>query len=1112
MLNGQLRRLARLPLLISLAVAVVGTPHCTAAQTQAWRIGVGGDLPTGFLGALSIYGLPHETILDQEMLSAKGLERFQIVFLARPSYGTAEVSAAVEEYVRNGGCAVCEYPVMPTDAMIAGRRIGPQKGPDMVYVPGDPVTAGLTDAVLPTGRAGNTNLVSIIPSDPKVRVLARYTDKGAKPELQKKFVDGAKGSPAILMTKYGKGTLVWSGERLSISAAFDDNRNIAPFIANLVRELSGGEVVPRFTTLTDAMGELLTEPRHHECSLARFTPDGKSEAPAGADVLDDDADAVDQYNLYGKVASGAQATVYLAYHNADWYRAVRFDAGAVSIVRVDDGKPTVLRSVPRPPARGWMNVMVRRHWGRVSVSADGAPLVSASDGSALRGVVAAQGLLDPGYQPVAPADFTDGFTRTAEETDPWQRVSGTWQMVQTEGEPSEAANPFRYQGIAADPKTPAIVTTGSWAWDDYSVEAAVFADSAACGIIAHYQNPDRFSLLRLTTPVSGKGSLALVERSPGGERELVSAPVGCERRRWYRLGLRITSGVIEGVVDGEVVVKIGERRASSGAVGMYVADGKAQFDDVAVTAWHGLVRPASGWGPWEWAAEGGTWSYDPGQGAGGSLVARASGEAKALTVEDGFADGRFEAEVRADAGGEVGLVGRACGKDDAVIASLSRDAAGKLSACLSRQSGTERRVLAIAPVAADPAAAHRLSVTGVGRTFAVGVDGQALLQAETDAAEYGRIGLYVRGGGTFRDWSFVPVVAGEDVNDTPTPDYAGIIDRNSWAGRAGAWQADPTALDAFWHTGFFPHDVQFRLGVYRDTAPVTRASAALSPDRKADLGYVLTASCNWGKGVVDMLLTRDGVKVATGTALLPAGASNLCLSFRRDGALIGAGIDDRRVIVFHDEQPVRAPYLGFRVQGGALVRPDETRVSSTDLRNHTFDAAPTEWFIHSGAWELTSRWPCTPGWAWFSGVSKKDALIRTKSEFIGDQEVQFYAGAKALPSGEAMRDIVVGLCGSEDPTKGYRFVVESASGGTFLMKDGQTVARAEGFILSQAAIHFDWSSFAVRKEGNRLTLKWWGRTILQYDDPAPLEGGYVWLGTYNNGISIPRVTIYGRQR
>jgi hypothetical protein len=110
-----------------------------------------------------------------------------------------------------------------------------------------------------------------------------------------------------------------------------------------------------------------------------------------------------------------------------------------------------------------------------------------------------------------------------------------------------------------------------------------------------------------------------------------------------------------------------------------------------------------------------------------------------------------------------------------------------------------------------------------------------------------------------------------------------------------------------------------------------------------------------------------------------------------------------------------------------------------------------------------------------------------------------------------MKDIIVGLCGSEDPSKGYRFTIETRSGGTFLAKDGKVVAKAEGFILSQAAVHFDWTSFAAKKEGGKPSLKRRGRTPLEYDAPEPLNAGYVWLGTHNNGISIPRVTTYGRQ-
>ncbi len=116
----------------------------------------------GIIGDLSIYGLPHEAVLDREMTSAAGLSKFQIVILSRPSYGVPEVNAAVEEYVRNGGCAVYEYPCVPSEAMIAGRRLQPRPGPGMAFEPGSPTAAGPTDAVLPTDRAGG-DVASIIP-------------------------------------------------------------------------------------------------------------------------------------------------------------------------------------------------------------------------------------------------------------------------------------------------------------------------------------------------------------------------------------------------------------------------------------------------------------------------------------------------------------------------------------------------------------------------------------------------------------------------------------------------------------------------------------------------------------------------------------------------------------------------------------------------------------------------------------------------------------------------------------------------------------------------------------------------------------------------------------
>jgi hypothetical protein len=492
------------------------------------------------------------------------------------------------------------------------------------------------------------------------------------------------------------------------------------------------------------------------------------------------------------------------------------------------------------------------------------------------------------------------------------------------------------------------------------------------------------------------------------------------------------------------------------------------------------------------------------------LTASSPHGARALAPCKDYGDGRFEADLKLTGGSDTGLFLRYQDTKDFVLASLARDRSGKVLALLRQKLNGRDRTLGSAPVPGGGNGWHRLAVEGIGHTFGLRVDGKPCLQARCAAAERGAVGLEVQGSGAFRDWSFMPVGSGEDVNDTPTPSFAGIIDRNSWAGRAGAWEPDPSALDTFWHTGYFPRDVEFRLGVYRSSAPATTAKVALSPKGALDAAYLLTARHDWSQPSVNLELTRKGRKVASGVASLPSGAGKYCLSVRREGGLYSARVNDRDGLVFQDATPLAADSLGLQVLGG-LVHPNDTRVASPDLRNHIFDAAPTDWFITSGTWETTSRWPCTPGWAWFSGVSAKEALIHTKARFEGDQEVQFYAGAKELPEGEAMRDTIVGLCGSDDPARGYRFTIQAKSGGTYLAKDGNVVARAEGFSLSQAAIHFDWTGFAARKEGNELSLRWWGRMILEYKDPTPLDGGHVWLGTFDNGIAIPRATIYGRQ-
>ena len=1092
------------PVILSLMLAVLVSPLAHAQQqTHPWRIGVGGAWATGYMGILALYGIPHERILDSEITTAQGLSAFNIVLL---SYTSESMGPAVEEYVKNGGIALIELPNVPSETILPGKRIPAQKGPNIRYEPGSPVTAGLTGMTLPSNQH---ICASVIPSDPQAVVLARFTDEGANPNVLGKFVDGAKGSPAIVMVPYGKGKLIWAGFTMSTWAALYGRQFVEPFVIGLIKEVSEGQVAPRFTTQMETVDSLISEPRPANPSLVRFRPKTPSSKPPQDGVLEDNPESVDEYDLYGKLAPGKDGTVYLSYYNAKWFRGVQFTKDTVSIISASDGPPTTIRSVKLPPATAARDILIKRRWGYVTVYADGVPLLSAADGAPLLGVVAADGLTDAGCQPIDRIFLADDFMRAASDANPWQTVTGTWQMVQTEGQPTMGANPFRYQGIS---DTAGITTTGQWFWDDYEVEMSVFSDAEGMGVVTHYLSPDSYLLARLSSPADGKGKLTLLAMTKAGLKELASAPVACERLRWYKLGVRATDGIIEGVLDGHPVVSAPDVALGNGSVGMYVEKGRAQFDDVKVQTRRGAPHPAAGVGPWDWQRDGGTWQAAS---DGSALTASSCDGNRALSTYAGYDDYGYSADLKVSKSSEVGLFARYQGRKEFVLASLARDRAGKLFALLRQVRGSREQTLGTIAVAGSPDDFHRLSLVAVGHSFTLSVDGKAGLSGYAAAADSGAIGLQVRGSGAFRNWSVLPQDSGSQVSDSPTPPYAGIIDKNTWAGRAGVWRADPAALDTFWHTGYFPGGVDFRVGVYKNSQPVTTARVAISEGHTQGLGYLLTAKHSWAEQAVHLELTKDNKSVASGTVnLADAKADKYCLTLRREGSLFVAGVNDIDGLSFYDAKPSPARYLGLNMAGVGLIHPNDIRVASPDLCTYTFDAAPTDWFIHSGTWQIASRWSCTPGWTWFSAWDTGEALIRTKAKYSGDTNLQFYVGAKMMtvPGGytEALRDIVCGMCGSEDPKKGYRFVIQSSStGGTYLMKDNVIVARADGYALSQVAIHNDWTHFTAQKQGNTLSLYWWGRKVMEYVDPAPLTGGYVWLGTISNGLVFPRVSIFG---
>jgi hypothetical protein len=40
-------------------------------------------------------------------------------------------------------------------------------------------------------------------------------------------------------------------------------------------------------------------------------------------------------------------------------------------------------------------------------------------------------------------------------------------------------------------------------------------------------------------------------------------------------------------------------------------------------------------------------------------------------------------------------------------------------------------------------------------------------------------------------------------------------------------------------------------------------------------------------------------------------------------------------------------------------------------------------------------------------------------------------------------------------------------------------------------------------------VRLWDREVMSYTDPDPLDSGRVSVGTEQNGITVPRITVYG---
>jgi hypothetical protein len=234
---------------------------------------------------------------------------------------------------------------------------------------------------------------------------------------------------------------------------------------------------------------------------------------------------------------------------------------------------------------------------------------------------------------------------------------------------------------------------------------------------------------------------------------------------------------------------------------------------------------------------------------------------------------------------------------------------------------------------------------------------------------------------------------------------------------------------------------------------------------------------------------------------------------RRWGALV-LRVDGSAVLAYTDAAPLASSRVSVRLEGATLCY-DDLVLETPNVRTDTFAAAPADWLIQSGTWEVTSRWTCSPGWTWLSGVAPEYAMAQSKWQVEGDVTVDAYMGAKmvTLPTGaqEALRDLRLGICGRPGfLNSGYFFLIGAKGGAwTALQRNGLVVAETTDFHLPQSSLHNDWRRLGIVRRGATVSLLCEGQPVLSYTDPDPLPGGAVSFGTYHNGVMIPRVTVYG---
>jgi len=846
------------------------------------------------------------------------------------------------------------------------------------------------------------------------------------------------------------------------------------------------------------------------------------EGVAGADTTFLEAETEGGFVLAGQLAveeDGAGGELRLFFHGREEQHGyvAHLTTQQVWLARIVGGQEQPLGPrfpSPLEPGRTYDLTLQRGPW-RMRLLLDGAVVAEAVDETWAGGKIgwaAASGfrLADWNLQPTEEVYFTDDFMRAEAEAGEWTVWRGQGAVQGPEDQridPQRSANPFCYEARPT-PDQPTVAVTGYWFWQDYTVEASVWADGvAAVGLCAYAQDADRMLLFRWT-----KEARELVWVRDGRETVLARTPGGFAPQQWYRLSLRVVDDVAEARVDGQVVATAAGLKARQGRAGLYAAQptregGRARFDDVQVASTEGLAeRFASD--AVRWTATQGEWRVEE-----GGYASVGPGPARAMTGPARWSNYVYEVTLTADSAPGAGLCFAARDAQNYFLlrpreAESDPPQTDNLAYELCRVAGGQATVLDRAVVPAP----HRLRVT-LDRGYVEAVlDDQGRLEAFDPDATAGRVGLYAAGPGV--RFASASLWFPTEMSPEPIPViFAGDELMKSWATDRGAWRQ--VGREAWLRRGDYWGNCAVEWPV-PDLPPRAKMSVLLAADADDwQQSYWLTL-LGTDQGPIWRMGRAAEVRAEgpEGTPLQPGTKVRL----ERQGRFLSAWAAGRLLTAWREDQPLSgsAVVLQGKPQNLAL---EEVIVRGSQVEDSAFVRAPVDWVAQQGEWTNVQRWTCGPQWSFFGGRSPGLAALWSKARYEGDVTLECYV-ANQMEAGQDFNggertptDLNVTLCGDGvNLGRGYNFIF-AGWGQTFSrLLRGSAVLAEQPFRLGaweqMLTTHQTWCHLRVQKRGGQLRLFVNDRLVLSATDPDPLPGGHLAFWTVGGGIVIARARVY----